>query len=587
MYVDKIKKGLYSRNLFQDKPIISFYPQGDVCHQNNLKVLKSRKKTVVTLDIGPFCAKETILLNPSDETTHRSRQLLSLTPHRCTYGYDVLVFVGYSLFVHSLNEQQIIQQLALRNVAISQREVGFLGKKFVAYLAIAHQQSRHGLNQFMSLKGGYILHLDGTCEGDSPHLFTGMDGIAKIVLDNVKLPSEKAELIIPFLTKIKEQYGDPLALVHDMGKGILSAVSTVFKDIPDFICHFHFLRDIGKDLYGKEYAKIRTRLKKHKIRGLLRAKAKALEPLIGNDMQQVHHILEALDKDRIDPIFFENMSVISSYVMIHWALDTTGQLEGYGFPFDCPHFIFYQRLKVLYNFVDTADSAQFNKRFFNLWRPLTKIVEDQQLKSAAVQIERKMEIFKCLREALSITVAPNKKGLNDDGENTDIKSISEKVKLFRTEVMADKKLSQKKSYKKMIKQIDKYWSKLFADPIIVETSSGQMIIQPQRTNNIMERFFRDLKRQNRQRSGTISLNKRLRSMLADTPLIKNLDNPDYMQIILDGYDTLEERFEKIDSCMVTEKLKMEKKSHERISPELKKIIQCPDLPDKLALLLAA
>ena len=59
-----------------------------------------------------------------------------------------------------------------------------------------------------------------------------------------------------------------------------------------------------------------------------------------------------------------------------------------------------------------------------------------------------------------------------------------------------------------------------------------------------------------------------------------------MQIILDGSDTLEERFERIDSYMVTERLKVEQKKYERISPELRKIIQQPDLPDKLALLLA-
>jgi len=125
-----------------------------------------------------------------------------------------------------------------------------------------------------------------------------MDGIAKIILDNIKLPSEKAELLIPFLTKIKQHYGDPVALVHDMGRGILSAVKAVFKDIPDFICHFHFLRDIGKDLYGKEYAKIRTRLQKHKIRGLLRKKAKALEKLIGDDTQTVCRLLEGIDNGR-------------------------------------------------------------------------------------------------------------------------------------------------------------------------------------------------------------------------------------------------------------------------------------------------
>ncbi len=535
------------------------------------------------MDIGAFCAKETILFDPSNNTVHRSLQLRSLVPHRCTYGYDVLVFVGYSLFVHCQTEQQIIEQLAHKNVFISQREIGFLGKKFIAYLAIAHQQARQRLNQFMSQKGGYILHLDG----DSPHLFTGMDGIAQIVLDNIKLPSEKAELIIPFLTRLKKQYGDPIALVHDMGKGILSAVSTVFNGIPDFICHFHFLRDIGKDLYETEYAKIRTRLKKHKIRQLLRAKAKALEPLIGSDTQVVTSLLEGISKGKTNLGPLEKIPVISSYVMIHWALDTTGQMEGYGFPFDCSHLIFYQRLRILYDLVDTAGYAQFDKRFFNLWRSLNKIVNDQQLKSAATQIEKKMIIFKQLRKALSITISSDKKGLNDDGKDADLKSIAQKVKRFRNDVMADKKLSQIESYQKMIKQIDKYWDKLFADPIIVETSNDQLTIQPQRTNNILERFFRDLKRRNRKRSGTISLNKRLKSILADTPLIKNLDNPEYMQIILDDHDTLEERFGKIDSCMVAEKLKNEQKTYERISPEMKKIIQCPDLPQKLSSLLAA
>jgi len=88
-----------------------------------------------------------------------------------------------------------------------------------------------------------------------------VDGLAELVLDNVKIPSERAELLIPFFEQIKEQYGDPIALVHDMGKGILSAIGQVFPGKPDFICHFHFLRDIGKDLMEDDYKKIRDRLK--------------------------------------------------------------------------------------------------------------------------------------------------------------------------------------------------------------------------------------------------------------------------------------------------------------------------------------
>jgi hypothetical protein len=103
----------------------------------------------------------------------------------------------------------------------------------------------------------------------------------------------------------------------------------------------------------------------------------------------------------------------------------------------------------------------------------------------------------------------------------------------------------------------------------------------------VERFFRDLKRTSRKRSGTIPLNKTLRTILADTALVKNLENPEYLEIILDGCKTLEERFEKIDSRLVTEKLKAKLKNQQKISPEMKKLIRRPDLPDRLITLLAA
>ena len=37
----------------------------------------------------------------------------------------------------------------------------------------------------------------------------------------------------------------------------------VFPGIPDFICHFHFLRDIGKDFLGPAYQELRLRLRYH------------------------------------------------------------------------------------------------------------------------------------------------------------------------------------------------------------------------------------------------------------------------------------------------------------------------------------
>ena len=118
----------------------------------------------------------------------------------------------------------------------------------------------------------------------------------------------------------------------------------------------------------------------------------------------------------------------------------------------------------------------------------------------------------------------------------------------------------------------------------MHTPQGEVLIQPQRTNNILERFFRDLKKRLRKRTGTISLNKTLKTILSDTPLVKNLDNEEYLKIILDGCDTLEERFAKIDSNMVVEELKKTKKEPGRLPLELKKVIREPAFPQKLGLL---
>ncbi len=126
----------------------------------------------------------------------------------------------------------------------------------------------------MEIAGGYVLHLDAMHEGDAPALMTGMDSLSEIVLGNVKLPSEHADHIVPFLQKLKGDYGTPAACVHDMGSGILKAVAEVFPDTRDFICHFHFLRDIGKDLIEPAYAKLRSRLRSHATSTRLHALAR-------------------------------------------------------------------------------------------------------------------------------------------------------------------------------------------------------------------------------------------------------------------------------------------------------------------------
>jgi hypothetical protein len=158
------------------------------------------------------------------------------------------------------------------------------------------------------------------------------------------------------------------------------------------------------------------------------------------------------------------------------------------------------------------------------------------------------KVFDKLQSAMRIALSDGKDGINDNGENTDMRSIKEKVIVFRKWLIDDEQ--RKETYTKMLKQIDKYWEKLFADPLPVVTPEGIVYIQPQRTKNILEQMFREEKHQGRKKSGTASLSKVLKAMLAETPLVQNLRNSEYMDIILDGCSTLAERFSRIDAGLV-------------------------------------
>jgi len=562
--------GLRPGALFLHKPTIQFYPETEQCCQcgSQLQVLKTWIKTLVTMDIGAFQAKEIVFECPKDHTIFSSSQLRSLAPHKGTYGFDVIEYIGKELFVHCRNEREIKNDLEYRNIFVSQREIGYLGRKFVIYLALAHAESQKDLVQSMEKRGGYVLHVDGTCEGDSPHLFCGQDGITELVLDNIKIPSEKKELLVPFLQRIRRLYGDPVALVHDMGIGILQAVEEVFPGLPDFICHFHFLRDVGKDLLLDDYQVIIQRLKKHKVRKLLRQKARYLKNKIAPDTKRVSELKVALENGDLHPSSFEHIPALTMYTLILWIFEASQQSRGYGFPFDRSHLEFYRRLETVNGLlqdisnIHLRNKAKDNRPFIQTNKLLKEIMADKKLNNAVADMSEKAEVFDKLREALRIAIPEGEEGLNDDGLETDIKTIEAQVSKFKEWLIDD--ASRKTTYRKMIEQIDKYWEKLFADPLIVDTSDGPVMIAPQRTNNMLERFFRGEKRRARKKSGTASLNKTLKTILADTPLVRNLENEEYQQIILNGCSSLAERFSQIEAKLVQDHLKEAEKNQEKI-----------------------
>jgi hypothetical protein len=145
-----------------------------------------------------------------------------------------------------------------------------------------------------------------------------------------------------------------LRILKVYSKGIIKAAEKVFPNILDFICHFHFLRDIGKDLLEAEYDNIRKSLTKHGIAGKLNYRLRQFKQTVDENTNLIDMLNH--QSSSISDAFFTCMPVIAAYSLITWALNGKKQGNGYGFPFDRPHLEFAKRLKVAY-----ADLDQLRK----------------------------------------------------------------------------------------------------------------------------------------------------------------------------------------------------------------------------------
>ena len=208
-------------------------------------------------------------------------------------------------------------------------------------------------------------------------------------------------------------------------------------------------------------------------------------------------------------------------------------------------------------------------------------MKDQALWKAVEAIEKKTIPFEKLRSAMRIASTTGRNGLNDEGKKENIRTIEARVGKFRAWMINRKDYAQDPANAKMVEQIDKYREKLFADPIRAQTSAGPVLIQPQRTNNILEQFFRSIKRAHRRRTGNASSRRMLRTILAETPLIKNIENPAYMKIMLNGKASLEDVFAEINVKTFRVAFKEARNIPEKIPAKLKVLAEMIDFPEKL------
>lgn len=578
---DQVAAQLNPRAVFPKNPTIHIEPIESQCTCGSnckLKVQKTKKRQVRTLHIGPFYVHETqkVCSVRSCRKVYRFTGLDDLLSPGSNFGYDVIEYIGHAVWRQAHTAAQIQRDLMREyNLTISESTITYLAKKFVHYMVEAQEDKLSEIKNFLHKGGGYFLYFDAMHPGDgAAHMMSAIaEEISEkisIVLGSVKLPTESIETVTAFLTRLKEKYGNPLAGICDMLASNLAAFQEVFPGILLLICHFHFLRSIGKLFLENETIRLQGILKQYDINKRLKEFLKKCKEKIEADPKLIIYLTysEAQYKSSFQML----PEIIKAYCKVQWILAYEQDLNGYGAPFDRSDLSYLQRMKKTY------DSLRWYSWDFQelseLKCLLGCVLEDPNLKQQMAAMEKKAADFDELRSIMKIAPIYGVKGLNDDGEECDMTLMEAQLKVF---IESDTiKNNSDKSYKKMINQILKYWKMLFAKPVEARLPNGEIVhVYPGRTSNCLERLFREFQRLEYKRTGMSTLGRTARAMIAETPMMKNLECPQFMNIILNGQPTLAARFAQLDKKHVNQRAE-KSQNEEKLPAGVKKIVNDPD-----------
>lgn len=267
-----------------------------------------------------------------------------------------------------------------------------------------------------------------------------------LVLGSVKLQTESTETVAAFFRELKAKYGEPLAGICDLLASNLAAFKEVFPNILLLICHFHFLRSIGKDFLEYETVRLQGFLKQYGVNKRLKELLQECQQKIEANPKLIDYL--RYDEERCHSEFHLFPRVIQAYYKVRWILAYEQELNGYGQPFDRSEYTYLQRMKKVY---DSLQKHSFNsEELTTLKLFLAGLFEDEDLQKHMDAISRKIEDFDHLRTLMKIAPTWGVRGLNDDGEEFDMPLMETELKIFIDSEKVNK--NPDKAYIKLRKQ---------------------------------------------------------------------------------------------------------------------------------------
>lgn len=535
-------------------PQVHFIAEASQCRHcgGSLRVQKSKKRIVSTIETGTIQAREIrkVCFMDSSHPVETSETLSQMVPCGQRYGYDLIVWVGVARYLRNLQRKEIRAELfQKKGIILSDGSISEVCDRFLLYFEALHITRAPTLR--VAMESGYPLHIDATNEYGKGGLFLCMDGWRGWVLHATKIATENAEELRPAIDKTLSFFGDPIAVVRDLGSAGAKSVDPLRqKNIPDLVCHYHFLGAIGKKLFDADYSSLRKLLQRSKVRSGLR---ELLRELRRNHTADIY-----------DGKFGHGRMRDALPALILWVLEGEGGKD-LPFPFCLPHLNFYQRCCEVTQRVERwmpLPRSQIERRVLKqIFTVITRLDKIEYFGLVVSRLEKSWKAFCELRDILRLTDAElprgDRRGLINRGipafEAERLRDIEEKTTAYHEEIRQRVTDAQTESQKAagelpetiILKYLDRYSSHLFGHPLLLD-DDGKILAVVERTNNVAEHFFGADKQKLRRRLGRANLGRDLEDQPAQAVLVSNLNHPDYVKITCGSLDNLPTAFAKLD-----------------------------------------
>jgi len=458
-----------------------------------------------------------------------------------------MVEVGLARFRNHRQDAEIQSELQQRwALSLPASSIGLLAHSFLDGLAAVHQAHAPALRRRVLDQEGYSLHLDGTCEPGTNVIFAAFAGPRGWTLEAAKMTTENTADIAKLLRRCTERFGDPLAVVRDLSGNIENAKRDVIPDVPDLICHYHFLENVGRKLCEKPHAKLTAALRRLKVQPALSSLRKELIRWSRKGKRLSAERIDLLlshpgEIAELDPVALRRFV---AYVLLRWLDDYRADLQGEYFPFDLPNLAFYRRGRQLEKWLsELLTWEHFPRRELStlatMARHLASLREDQQLVAAADRLEKAEALFQELRQVLRLSSRPDQRLLRGRAPGEDRKlaeTMQESLDQWRERLRkrnarerdADKGANQQT----VLGYLEKYQQQLVGHVIELEGRLEPFVAA--RTNNLAEHQFASAKQGMRRKVGAKKLTRYVQAMRAEQLLVANLADSEYVDLICEG-----------------------------------------------------